>query len=72
MRRSGHADSYAEALLTGLWPSIDVLPRRERAASGRQVAQRMVRVPLAKAEWAGLPNVFSLQDAACERSPSRQ
>src|SRR4029453_723931 len=25
-RRSGHADAYARTLVTGLWPSLDVLP----------------------------------------------
>lgn len=72
MRRSGRADGYAETLLTGLWPSIDILPRRERAASGKGISQRTVRLPLAKAERAGLPNGFSLQDASCDRSSSWQ
>jgi predicted phosphodiesterase len=60
MRRPAHADGYAEALLTGRWPSIDVLPRREREASGKEIAQRTVRIPSAKAERAGLPNGFSV------------
>lgn len=34
MRAAGHAQPYAVALETGLWPSIDVLPPAERAARG--------------------------------------
>jgi predicted phosphodiesterase len=72
MRGSGHADGYAETLLTGLWPSIDILPRWERAASGKEISQRTVRILLPKHEWAGLPNGFSVQDVSCDRSRSRQ
>ncbi|MBU1209781.1 MAG: metallophosphatase family protein [Alphaproteobacteria bacterium] len=35
---SGHANGYAEALLSGLWPSLDVLPAKERAATGQRIA----------------------------------
>jgi predicted phosphodiesterase len=45
MRRSGHADGYARALVTGVWPSLDVLPPAERAATGRSLRQRTVRIP---------------------------
>ncbi|MEL7302486.1 MAG: metallophosphoesterase family protein [Pseudomonadota bacterium] len=45
MRRSGHADPYAEALETGLWPSLDVLPRAERAATGQPIAEVRLRLP---------------------------
>jgi predicted phosphodiesterase len=38
MRAAGHADPYAEALLTGRWPSEDVLPDRERRVAGRPLA----------------------------------
>jgi predicted phosphodiesterase len=51
MRRSGHADGYAHALITGRWPSIDVLPRRERDATGKSIAERTVRFPMRKLEW---------------------
>ena len=34
MRAAGLAEGYASALGTGLWPSLDVLPDRERARSG--------------------------------------
>jgi predicted phosphodiesterase len=52
MRRSGHADGYAQALITGRWPSIDVLPRRERAAAGKRIEERTVRFRLQKREEA--------------------
>ncbi|KUO68819.1 MAG: diadenosine tetraphosphatase [Alphaproteobacteria bacterium BRH_c36] len=38
LRQSGHANGYAEALLTGRWPSLDVLPDKERAATGHRLA----------------------------------
>ncbi|HEY1247335.1 MAG TPA: radical SAM protein, partial [Hyphomicrobiaceae bacterium] len=44
MRRCGHANGYARALVTGLWPSLDVLPPAERAATGRRLRQRTVRL----------------------------
>ena len=46
MRRFGHANGYARTLVTGLWPSLDVLPPAERAAAGRKLHQRTVRVSL--------------------------
>jgi len=45
-RKAGHADGYAVALLSGLWPSLDVLPQRERAAKGRAIPQFMIRLPM--------------------------
>jgi predicted phosphodiesterase len=47
MRRAGHADGYARTLVTGLWPSLDVLPPPERAATGKRLRQRTLRVPAA-------------------------
>jgi predicted phosphodiesterase len=44
MRRSGHANGYARTLVTGLWPSLDILPPRERAATGSAIRQRTVVV----------------------------
>jgi len=38
MRKSGYADAYARALITGLWPSTDVLPATELAARGMPIA----------------------------------
>jgi predicted phosphodiesterase len=46
MRRAGHADGYARTLVTGLWPSLDMLPPAERAATGRRLRQRTVRASL--------------------------
>jgi predicted phosphodiesterase len=41
----GHADCYAETLISGLWPSLDVMPERERGATGRTIRERTVRIP---------------------------
>lgn len=46
MHRSGHANGYARTLVTGLWPSLDVLPAAERAATGTPIRRRTVRVPV--------------------------
>src|SRR5262245_16136962 len=45
MRRCGHADGYARTLATGLWPSLDILPPPERAATGRRIPQQTTRLP---------------------------
>jgi hypothetical protein len=45
MRRFGHANGYARSLITGLWPSLDVLPPPERAATGKKVRARALRIP---------------------------
>ena len=37
MRAAGLPAGYADALETGLWPSLDVLPPAERAAAGRPI-----------------------------------
>jgi predicted phosphodiesterase len=44
MRRCGYADGYARTLVTGVWPSLDVFPPAERAATGRKLHQRTVRI----------------------------
>lgn len=44
MRRFGHANGYARTLITGLWPSLDVLPPAERAATGRRTRAKSVRL----------------------------
>lgn len=36
-RKAGSASPYADALVTGLWPSVDVLLVPERAASGKRI-----------------------------------
>lgn len=47
LRRSGHANGYARSLVTGQWPSLDILPAEERAASGRRLRPRAVTLPRA-------------------------
>ena len=44
MRRSGHANGYARTLVTGQWPSLDILPPRERGATGRAIRSRTVTI----------------------------
>ncbi|MBX9589556.1 MAG: metallophosphatase family protein [Hyphomonadaceae bacterium] len=46
MRRSGHANGYARTLVTGLWPSLDVFPPAERAATGGRLRPRTLRLPI--------------------------
>lgn len=55
VRRQGYADSYARALVTGLWPSLDVLPPKERSQSGKRLRMRSMTV---------LPPDAASQDAA--------
>ncbi len=38
MEATGLTDGYGEALLSGLWPSEDVLPARERSQRGRALS----------------------------------
>ena len=49
MRRCGHANGYARTLVTGLWPSLDVFPPAERAATGRRLRPRTLRLPASAA-----------------------
>lgn len=44
MRRWAYADSYAKSLVTGIWPSFDVLPEPERAATGKRLKPRAVAI----------------------------
>jgi predicted phosphodiesterase len=44
MRRFGHANGYARTLVTGLWPSLDILPSAERAATGQRLRARTLRI----------------------------
>jgi hypothetical protein len=38
MRKWGHAaNTYARSLITGLWPSLDVLPTHEKASTGMRI-----------------------------------
>jgi predicted phosphodiesterase len=45
MRRFGHANGYARTLVTGLWPSLDVLPPAERAVTGHRHKPKSTRIP---------------------------
>ncbi len=44
MRRHGHANGYARTLVTGLWPSLDILPPAEREATGKRIRARTLRL----------------------------
>ncbi len=44
LRRSGHANGYARTLLTGRWPSLDILPEPERAATGKRLKQQRLKL----------------------------
>lgn len=50
MRRYAHVDGYARTLVTGVWPSLDVLPEAEKAATGRRLRARTVTLDAASAE----------------------
>lgn len=39
MQRAGLPDCYREALATGLWPSLDVLPQHERGLTGIPISE---------------------------------
>jgi predicted phosphodiesterase len=44
MRRAGHANGYARTLVTGLWPSLDILPPHERDETGKRIRRRTLRI----------------------------
>jgi len=44
MRRLGYANGYARTLVTGLWPSLDVLPPKEVRETGQRLRRRKLRV----------------------------
>jgi predicted phosphodiesterase len=44
MRRHGMETAYAETLLSGLWPSMDVLPAAERRQCGQRLAVPSLRI----------------------------
>jgi predicted phosphodiesterase len=48
VRRQGYADDYARALITGLWPSLDILPPLERARTGQRQRVRSVDIALTR------------------------
>ena len=44
MRRSGHANGYARTLITGIWPSHDILPPAELEQTGRPLGESTARI----------------------------
>lgn len=44
--RAAGMTEYAEALVSGLWPSLDILPAAERARAGRPLDLPPLRIPL--------------------------
>ncbi len=44
MRRLGYANGYARTLVTGLWPSLDILPPQEASETGRRLRRRKLKV----------------------------
>lgn len=52
MRRCGHANGYARTLVTGRWPSLDMFPPAERAATGQKLRPRTLRIPASAAAQA--------------------
>ncbi|WP_417797982.1 metallophosphoesterase family protein [Terasakiella pusilla] len=44
MRDQGLAQGYAQALSTGLWPSLDVLPEKEKAQTGQRLSVNRLRI----------------------------
>jgi predicted phosphodiesterase len=56
LRRSGHANGYARTLVTGLWPSLDILPETERRATGKRLRPRSLTFkPRARQTRVGVP-----------------
>lgn len=52
MQRAGLPESYRKALATGLWPSLDVLPERERAQTGALIEDATMLWPFRRAQTA--------------------
>lgn len=46
MATAGQNSPYAKSLITGLWPSIDILPEKEKAALGRPLSLKTLTIPL--------------------------
>jgi len=44
MQRSGLANGYADAITSGLWPSMDVLPEQERMAQGKKIKLNAINI----------------------------
>lgn len=44
MRKSGHANGYARSVVTGIWPSHDILPQVELEQTGKKLRQKKQKV----------------------------
>jgi len=70
-RASTHAagmHAYAEALVDGLWPSVDILPEAERRQSGRPLDLPPLRIETpGRASRAGADRVVLAADTAKDR-----
>jgi hypothetical protein len=64
---AGYANVYAQALVSGLWPSMDVLPQRERAARGRAIPESAVRLVVRPFEGEQVKTTISV----CWRNETR-
>jgi predicted phosphodiesterase len=49
MRQAGLSNGYADALETGLWPSMDALPEAERTQQGKRIELMPLHLPTDKA-----------------------
>jgi predicted phosphodiesterase len=68
LRREGYAEAYADALISGRWPSVEVLPAEERAATGRKTAERVLH--LSKPTLLETPMVRREVAASRSRAPA--
>jgi predicted phosphodiesterase len=59
MRRAGLPESYLEALASGIWPSVDVLPNRERQETGRPIGE-------ASTSWPAREHVLTARSACID------
>lgn len=70
MRAAELPEDYARALETGLWPSVDILPPEEQAATARPLVPRPSLWPAAKAESSPPPLPrFADQSLTAEGAP---
>ncbi|MEM7748897.1 MAG: metallophosphoesterase family protein [Pseudomonadota bacterium] len=44
MRKSGHANGYARSIVTGVWPSHDILPQVELGQTGKKLRQKTQKI----------------------------
>jgi predicted phosphodiesterase len=61
LRRAGSAPAYAEALTTGVWPSLDVLPMTERNETGNPLRIRSLFINAKQASSRKLADASQLR-----------